>query len=160
MSFDIKTFNPADVMFSLGGATIVGWNSISIKRDSPPFTVKKGIRGKHTRIRSYDTSATITISLPQISDWNDVFSSIVTQDTESATGRCEIMLQDYSGSSLFSSTQAYVVDYAETTFDSSIQARAWTIQCLTTDNYFVGGASSPSTNLFDSAIRNISDFFS
>lgn len=155
---NIVTYNPKDVLFTLGGSYITGWNSFTISRE-PSFLLRKGIRGKHTRIRTYDTSAMITISLPQTSEWNDIFSSIVTNDIASATGRCEITLKDLSGSSFFESREAYIVGFAEVSFDSTIATRNWTIQCLSTTTYNVGGNSKATTQLFDSAVAQLKGLF-
>lgn len=157
---EISTYSPDSVILTIGGAYLVGWNSIAISRDSGQFNVIKGIRGKHTRVRSYDTAASIVIELPFSSEWNDIFSEIVTQDLQSATGRIEILLKDNSGRSLFKSSQAFVTRYADVTFDSTISSRVWNIQCLSTDVYVVGGSSNPSASLLSNAYSNISNLFS
>lgn len=156
---DISTYSPEAVILTLGGASLTGWNSISISRDSAQFNVIKGIRGKHTRVRSYDNSATIVIDLPMSSEWNYIFSQIVTQDVNSTTGRCEILLKDTSGNSIFKTSEAYVTRYADVTFDVSISSRVWTIQCLTTDVYTVGGSTSPAGSLLNSIYSSIGNLF-
>ena len=62
----VQTYNPADVLLDIGGYTLAGWESISISRRSLGFITVPGIRGKHTRVPSGDSSATITISLLQL----------------------------------------------------------------------------------------------
>lgn len=157
---EISTYSPDSVILTIGGAYLVGWNSIAISRDSSQFSTIKGIRGKHTRVRSYDTAASVVIELPFSSEWNDIFSEIVTQDLQSATGRIELLLKDNSGRSLFKSSQAFVTRYADVTFDSTISSRVWNIQCLSTDVYVVGGSSNPSASLLSNAYSNISNLFS
>src|ERR1043165_6090076 len=157
---EFSTYSPDSVILTIGGAYVVGWNSFAISRDSSEFTTIKGIRGKHTRVRSYDTAATIVVELPFSSEWNDIFSEIVTQDSVSATGRLEVFLKDNSGRSLFKSTQAFVTRYADVTFDATISSRVWQIQCLSTDVYIVGGSSNPSASLLSNAYSNLSDLFS
>lgn len=157
---DISTYSPEAVIFTLGGSTLTGWNSISINRDADQFTVIKGIRGKHTRSRNYDNSATIVLDLPMSSEWNYILSQIVTQDTASGTGRCEILIKDNSGRSLFKTTQAYVRKFADVTFDMTISSRIWTIQCLDVDVYTVGGSTSPAASLLNNVYSSISNIFS
>ncbi len=156
---EISTYSPESVLLILGGAALTGWNSISISRDADQFNVIKGIRGKHTRSRNYDNSATIVLELPFSSDWNYIFSQIVTQDTQSATGRCEILLKDNSGNSIFKTTQAYVRKFADVTFDATISSRVWTIQCLDVDVYTVGGSTSPAASLVSNVYNRVSSLF-
>lgn len=157
---DISTYSPEAVIFTLGGSTLTGWNSISITRDSDQFTVIKGIRGKHTRSKNYDNSATIVLDLPMSSEWNYILSQIVNQDTVSSTGRCEILIKDNSGRSLFKTTQAYVRKFADVTFDMTISSRIWTIQCLDVDVYTVGGSTSPAASLLNNIYSGINNIFS
>lgn len=156
---EISTYSPESVLLILGGAALTGWNSISISRDADQFNVIKGIRGKHTRSRNYDNSATIVLELPFSSDWNYILSQIVTQDTQSATGRCEILLKDNSGNSIFKTTQAYVRKFADVTFDATISSRVWTIQCLDVDVYTVGGSTSPAASLVSNIYNRVSSLF-
>lgn len=93
------------------------------------------------------------------SEWNYIFSQIVTQDVNSTTGRCEILLKDTSGNSIFKTSEAYVTRYADVTFDVSISSRVWTIQCLTTDVYTVGGSTSPAGSLLNSIYSSIGNLF-
>lgn len=156
---EISTYSPESVLLILGGAALTGWNSIGISRDAEQFNIIKGIRGKHTRSRNYDNSATIVLELPFSSDWNYILSQIVTQDSKSATGRCEILLKDNSGNSIFKTTQAYVRKFADVTFDATISSRVWTIQCLDVDVYTVGGSTSPAASLVSNIYNRVSSLF-
>ena len=156
---EISTYSPESVLLILGGAALTGWNSIFISRDADQFNVIKGIRGKHTRSRNYDKSTTIVLELPFSSDWNYILSQIVTQDSQSATGRCEILLKDNSGNSIFKTTQAYVRKFADVTFDATISSRVWTIQCLDVDVYTVGGSTSPAASLLSNVYNRVSSLF-
>ena len=59
----VNTYSPTDVKLVIGGYTIVGWDNVTIARRSQGFITIPGIRGKHTRVPSGDTSATITLVL-------------------------------------------------------------------------------------------------
>lgn len=150
----VTTYDPSSVFFTLGESILVGWSSIASARNKLPFNKIEGIRGKHTRTLNYDTSAIIRISLPFSSEWNSIFSEIVTQDLAYATARCEVMLKDTSGTTLVKSSEAYITNYADITFDNSISERVWTIQCMSTDVYTVGGTTSPTSSILD-AVNNI-----
>lgn len=158
-SFTVNTYSAKDVSLSFGGYQIAGWDSISITRTSPSFVTVKGIRGKHTRVPSGDTSATITVSILQTSPSNDVLSEVHRLDIENGTGRLDVMLKDSSGKSVFSSDEAYITSYPETTFSGGFEYRSWTIYCQTTKSYSVGGNSYPQTNLFNKALDAVSNIF-
>lgn len=156
---EISTYSPESVLLILGGAALTGWNSISISRDADQFNVIKGIRGKHTRSRNYDNSATIVLELPMSSEWNYILSQIITEDVKYSTGRCEILLKDNSGNSIFKTTQAFVRKPADVTFDATISSRVWTIQCLDVDVYTVGGSTSPAASLLSNVYNRVSSLF-
>lgn len=158
-SFTVNTYSPKDLSLSFGGYQIAGWDSISITRTSPSFITVKGIRGKHTRVPSGDTSATITVNILQTSPSNDVLSEVHRQDIETGTGRLDIMLKDNSGNSVFSSDEAYITSYPETTYSGNFEYRTWTIYCQTTKSYVVGGNSYPETNLFNAALNVVRNIF-
>lgn len=158
-SFTVNTYSPTDLSLSFGGYQIAGWDSISIVRNAPSFVTVRGIRGKHTRVPSGDTSATITVSILQTSPSNDVLSEVHRQDIESGTSRLDIMLKDSSGNSVFSSDEAYIVSYPETTYSNGFEYRSWTIYCQTTKSYIVGGNAYPETALFNAALNAIGNIF-
>lgn len=142
----VYTYAPSDVQLLIGGNHIVhGVIEISAKKNSKTFEIVKGIRGKNTRKRNRDTSCEISVTLLQTSTSNDVLSEIVSLDAQLGTGRLSLQLKDSSGSTLIKSDDAFIEDYADITFQETIQGRTWNIQCLTTSIFVVGGnATRPS----------------
>lgn len=155
----ITTYDPEGVLLTLGQQILVGWNSISVTRTRPAFTTIYGIKGKHTRTVSYDTSAVMKITLPFSSEWNSYFSDIVATDIARGTGRCEVTLKDTGGTSLFVTDQAFITGYADVVFDATITERVWTIQCLTTSSYKVGSTTSPTSSILDAINSGIATLF-
>lgn len=158
-SYTVATYSPSDVSLSFGGYSVVGWDNITISRTSPSFTTVKGIRGKHTRVPSGDTSATITLSIIQTSQSNDVLSEVHRLDIENGTGRLSITLKDGSGASVFSSDEAYIINYPETTYSGNLEMRNWTIFCQTTRSFIVAGNTNPQDSLFNTVINAVSNIF-
>lgn len=157
--FTVNCYSPSDVTLSFGGYQIAGWDTISITRRSQGFITVPGIRGKHTRVPSGDTSATITISLLQTSQTNDVLSEIHRLDLEYGTGRIALTLKDNSGNSVFSSDEGYITGYPETVYSGGFEQRVWTIFAQTTQSYNVAGNGTPNTNLFNSALNAVTSLF-
>lgn len=151
----VNTYSPKDVKLDIGGYIVVGWEDITVSRTSAGFTPVMGIRGKHTRVNSLDTSASIIINLNQTSPSNDVLSSIHSQDLQSGSGRIALTLKDLSGRTLISSSEAYIIAYPEAAFSRGFEFRAWTIFCQTTSGYTIGGNTKPNTPIVDSIIGGI-----
>lgn len=133
------TYTPKEVTLIVGGYTITGWEKISVTKNAPSFIPIRGIRGKNTRVRNTDTSVTIAVPLLQTSMGNDVFSQIHALDIERGTGRLEITLKDSSGTGVFGSSEAYIVDYPVVTYSGTFEYRVWTIFAQSTSTYNVGG---------------------
>jgi len=157
-SFTVQTYSPKDVILTIGGYQLTGWQSVNISRSVKGFNVIRGIRGKNTRVPNVDTSATITISLLQTAQGNDVLSRIHELDLDAGTARIALMLKDRSGRSVFSSNEAYITAYPTATFSGQFEYRNWEIFCQTTQSYVVGGNARPATDLLDRALGAAGDF--
>lgn len=136
---DVFTYRPGEVILTVCGYAIEGWTSIAIARNAPIFKQVRGIRGKNTRVMLRDSSSTIRVSLTQTAIANDVFSELVALDRSTGSERLEVVVKDTAGTSLFSSTTAYLDGFPETTFSASQTERNWSILCDKMDSYFVGG---------------------
>lgn len=157
-SFTVNTYSPKDVLFEIGGYQLTGWQSITTNRTVKGFTVIRGIRGKNTRVKNVDTSATITISLIQSSQGNDFLSYIHDLDLDEGTARIALTLKDKSGRSVFSSNEAYITGYPVATFSGQFEYRNWELFCQTTGTYTVGGNARPTTDLLDRGLSEIGNF--
>lgn len=159
-SFTVNCYSPKDVVLSIGGYQLTGWQSINITRSTKAFQVIRGIRGKNTRVPNKDTSATITISLLQSSASNEVMSWILDSDISEGTGRIALTLKDKSGTSVFSSAEAYITGYPTVSFTGQFEYRNWELFLQSTSTYTVGGNNRPATSLFDSALNAATNFVS
>lgn len=157
MSFDVQTYSPSEVVFTLAGTTISGWDNITIKRSSPSFKMVRGIRNRHTRVRNKDTSAVIEIGLVNTSSSNDLLTAIVEKDEQLGTGRIELMIKDTLGTFSFNSIEAYVTGYADMSFGEDVGTRTWIIECLSSS--YSRGEGWGIASLFNSASNAVSGLF-
>ena len=127
---DVKTYAPSEVFLTVGGYNVEGWNKISVRKVVPEFTTIRGIRGKHTRVRSKDGYATISVDVDMTSKANVVFKAILAKDIELGGARIEIQLADKSGTELFSTTEAFIQGSPERSYEKDITSRVWVIECL------------------------------
>lgn len=157
-SFTVNTYSPKDLILTIGGYTVTGWEKINISRRTKSFQTVPGIRGKHTRTASQDTSATLSFTLLQTTQSNDVLSAIQEQDNINKTGRLSITLKDISGTSIFSSDEGYLTSYPAVSYSGTFEYRTWEIFLQRTSSYIIAGNSRPTTNLFDSAFNAATSF--
>jgi len=130
MFYDVKTYAPDEVFLTFGGATVEGWESITVRRSSSEFKTVKGIRGKNTRISDPNTHSTIEIACHQTSMTNQILTRVVELDVNTQGVRLEVSLKDSSGWEVFSSEEAYVLRSADRGYRVDMGTRLWTIECL------------------------------
>ena len=157
MSFEVDTYSPSEVVLAFGGYPLTGWNTISIRTAKPYYNTARGIRGKNTRYRNIDTSATITFSCLQTGEANDIMSEIHRKDFTFGTGRISLTLKDNSGNSLFHSDEAFIDGFPETTYSGQFEYRVWSITCLTIKEWNTGGNSIAPNSLFNKATGFVGD---
>lgn len=130
MSFAVHTYSPADVNIMIAGYKISGWNSASVQHLAPKFKIIRGIRGKSTRVRNTDTSATVTIAIDQNSVSNALLEEIAIQDFYSGNGRLSVLISDPYGTGLFYSAEAFIEDKPSYTLEGEANDRSWVLHCM------------------------------
>lgn len=149
MAFEVNTYSPSEIMLAVSGYQITGFQKISVKRNSPSFTIIKGIRGKNSRQRNRDTSCIVTVDVIQTAMVNDVLTQILEEDLRTNSARLILNLTDGLGSSKIESREAFIEGYPELVYSDDIVYRRWSFVCLSTDLYRVGGNSKLSASAFD-----------
>lgn len=177
MSGNVLTYDPTSVTISVCGWIVPGIVSVSLVWKSEAFHVRKGIRGVHTRIYNPDRQATLVIELLPTSIANDVFTSIVLQDAAHHAGLLDpVSLKDSSGTSRFTTSQAFLKTFPEMTFNAEgIVTRRWEIEILSfvlasgnvggnsgngiDINDIITGAMSSASGLVEDSLGAISGYF-
>jgi len=149
----IYTYSPSDIMLTVSGYTITGFDRIAVQRNSPPFKQIKGIRGQNTRVRNRDTSCTVTVDLIQTSLANDVLSELLDKDLQTNSVRLSLSLTDTLGNSKIESSECYVSTFPELVFTNDIQLRRWTLTCLSTSTFNTAGNARLGGNSFMDAVK-------
>ncbi|WPJ20665.1 baseplate protein [Pseudomonas phage vB_PF_Y1-MI] len=147
MASDVLTYSPSDVKLIVCGHVLTGVVSVTLEwKGSKPFTVYRGIRGRHTRVFSPDLYATVTVELLQTSITNDVFTSILTQDRLLQSARIEFSVNDKSGTTAYQTSEAFLSAYPDIGLSEVLQSRKWEIQCL---DFLSGGLGGNARQGFD-----------
>lgn len=177
MSGSVLTYDPSSVTISVCGWIVPGIVSITLQWKSEVFSVRKGIRGVHTRVYNPDRQSTLVLELLPTSIANDVFTSIVLQDAQHHAGLLDpVSLKDSSGTSRFTTSQAFLKTFPELSFNADgIQTRKWEIEILSfvtasgniggnasngiDINDIVSGALSSASGLVEDGLGAVSGFF-
>ena len=143
MAKTVRTYRPKDISFILGGYEVGGFESITATIVPEKFKIIKGIRGQHTRVKTFDQSGEIQIRLLQTSPMNDLLSDILNADIAQQAGRLAIQLKDRSGDSLIISDSAFIMGLpSDITYSDGLNSRVWTIRMLTCEAKVGGNSSS------------------
>lgn len=131
MSGSVLTYDPSSVTIVVCGYVIPGLVSVTLQWKSSVFSVHKGIRGEHTRVYTPDRQSTLILEVLPTSIANDLFTQLVLEDANLMTGRLEVQLKDTSGTSRFTTTNAYMSTFPELSFNAEgITTRKWEIEIL------------------------------
>ena len=149
MAADVYTYSPSEVRLTFGGYNVEGWVNIGITRNTEFVKQIRGIRGKHAKEVSRDTSSTILLTLLQTSETNTVFSQIL--EIEQGTNglvRMEVTLADKAGGSVFQSNEVYIGGYPTVSYSSEIAEVQWKLLC-DTSTWTIKGNAQNSSGLMD-----------
>lgn len=153
MAGAILTYTPSDVKLAICGYVMTGIVKLDVEWNAEAFRMVRGIRGHNTRVQNLDSSAILTLELLPTSSSNDVLSSLLIADKVTQSSRLLVSIQDTSGRTSISSSEAYISKFPAVSFSDELQNRVWVIHMLETEAK-VGGNSKRLPDLFNS----ISDF--
>lgn len=156
---DVLTYVPSNVVLLISGVQIEGWNTIKITRNAPSFKQVRGIRGKNTRTRIKDSSASITIETPQTELINEVFSKCLEADEQTGNVRLDITLREITGTSFFNTTTGYVLGRPELSYSNGLANNTWLLSCDDSQMYN-GCAKSAAVGIVEDGIARLKDFVS
>jgi len=136
-----KVYDPNQLSVIFGVSPIVGFaedTMINIDVEDPQYNINSDIHGEVTRFKVNKNLAKITITLTQSSSSNDLLSNYVELDRQNNSGVFLVMIKDTNGTTLFSSTAAYVEQVPSIEFGNDNKTREWVIRA-TNVTKFIGG---------------------
>ncbi|MBG23778.1 MAG: hypothetical protein CMF22_10025 [Idiomarinaceae bacterium] len=149
----LATFSPKDIVFSINDYLITDFANgtfININKNSPNFMQVRGIRGKHTRVRTRDRSGSVTFSLMQTSNQNDLLSELAYQDDVNQTGHLLLTIRDVGGQTSLQFGNAYLASTPNLSYGAaSTTPREWTINFEFITTYEVGGNERSPFDILD-----------
>lgn len=140
---DVSTYNPDAVTVVVGGIPISGFADgtfVEIEPMSDGVTSVSGADGEIARAISTDRRHTVTLTLLQTSDSNDLLAGLYGVDLESTAGAMvPVIVSDLSGRSLFAASKAWITKLPKTTFSKGIESKAWVLHTGRPSVYLPGG---------------------
>lgn len=121
----LRTYDPKQVIFTWNGIVITGFapgTFITAARTTDLWELIVGADGEATRVKSNDRSGSVTATLQQGSQANDLLMAQLIADEIGNTGVGAILIKDFTGNSFVAGAQAFikrVPDFARATADES-----------------------------------------
>lgn len=131
MSSKIKTYNPKEVVASIGSHIITGYaddSFITIEPSGDGITMKVGCDGEVARAVSPDNTFKVKIALLQTSDSNAYFDQMADRDRDTGDGMEPLLIKDLKGGLVFSTEAAWVTKKASVTRGKETNNREWELQ--------------------------------
>ena len=132
----------------LGRHTVTGLadgDSFSLAWDNPQFELRIGNRGLTSRFKRFVRSATITLTMLETSDDNDLFSRFWAADYYTPGGLLfTFSLADSNGRTVLSAPLgAWFTQLPDVTIGDGTGTRVWTIQTALIEGIVGGKAATP-----------------
>lgn len=138
----IKTFDPNQVTVIAGDFIISGFADdvfITVDRVDETYDVSRNVHGTNSlRVKKNNNDATITLTLSQDSESNDVFSNFYVAGRFGLPDRFTLMITDNKNKTQFKSQDAWVQQVPSGTFANTFQNRSWTIMASNLDYNLAG----------------------
>lgn len=140
----LRTYDPKRVSIIVGAAIMSGLAEdtfVSVEEIGDGVTSVSGADGEVARSMSADRRARVTLTLQQTSPSNDALSALLQIDRASGgNGVFAVAITDLRGSSLMTSSEAWIVKAPTSEFAATVGTREWTIE--TASSYFWAGSNT------------------
>ena len=149
----LGTYSPENIVIVLSNSkmshTISGYADgtfMSITRQAPHAALYTGADLSNARVVRGNKGATVTLTLHQAGESNDVLSALLAADELSRDGSdCfSITIKDTIGRSMYYSPVAFLGNNPDASFGVDIETRDWQIHCVSlTQNTAGNGKVTP-----------------
>lgn len=152
MSNTLRHYSPEDITVLLFGVVpLTGFISgtfVNISKDLAPFSSARTSDGQVARLYSNDQTYTVTLTLQNTSEGNEILNKLLLIDEITQRGKFPLLIKDQLGSSIFFSTTSWIEGVPDVGYGQDISERTWTIRSSQAVNY-IGGNADASTLIED-----------
>ncbi|ODN41243.1 phage structural protein [Piscirickettsia litoralis] len=124
------TYSAEDVIVIIGGISVSGFadgSAVKIKRNTPTFKSKVGMKGDVTRVKSSDRTGLLTLTLKQSSNINQAFSALALADEATGDGVFPILVKSPNNFTIAVAEHAYIQEWPEIDFSDDESNIEWQI---------------------------------
>ena len=125
---EIKTYNPKEIVITLGSHIVTGYaddSFVTIDPNGDGVTKKVGCDGEIVRSLSPDKTYVIKLSVLQTSSTNSMLQESFIHDMETGDGMFPILIKDLKGGMLFSAEACWAARPASRGFGRESANREW-----------------------------------
>lgn len=135
----LGTYSPENIVIVLSNSkmshTVSGYADgtfLSISRQAPHATLYTGADLSNARVVRGNKGATVSLTLHQAGESNDVLSALLAADEESRDGTdCfSVTIKDTIGRSMYYSPVAFLGNNPDASFGVDIETREWQLHCV------------------------------
>lgn len=146
---NLGNYSPEDVVMIISNDrfshTISGLADgafISYAREVPRATLYTGADLSAARVLRRNKSGTVTLTLHQASESNDVLSELARLDEEAHNNDWlfNVTIKDLLGRSVFFAPQAFIGNDPDVSYSTDLETREWTIQVMNVERHFGGNS--------------------
>lgn len=132
MSEVLAHYSPEDITVLLYGVYpvtgFVAGTFLNISKDVNPYSAARTSDGQVARLYNRDATYTITITLHNTAEANEVLTKLWQIDEITQRGKFPLLIKDQLGSSLLFSTTTWIESVPDMTFSEEITERTWTLR--------------------------------
>ncbi|MNF84770.1 hypothetical protein D3C84_671480 [compost metagenome] len=129
---DLMHYSPEDITILVAGfipiSGLIDGTFVTISKDLAVFSTARTSDGQVARLYSNDSTYTITITLQNTAESNDILTKLWQVDEISQMGKFPLMIKDQLGTSLFFSTTSWIESVPTMEYSTNISDRVWVIR--------------------------------
>jgi hypothetical protein len=137
----IESYDPKQILILIAGVPISGLADgtfVSIERQEDAFTAVSGADGQVARVKSNNAIGTLTLTIMQTSQSNQLLSGLALADQRNNAGTFPVLIKDNEGTTLIFSAEGWVQRMPTVEYSKDISNREWIIT-LSELTYNIGG---------------------
>lgn len=142
----IESYDPRQVIILIGGIPMSGLADgtfVSIERQEDAYTAVSGADGQVARVKSNNAIGTLTLTLMQTSNSNQVLSAFALADQRNNSGTFPVLIKDNEGTTLIFSAEGWIQRMPTVEYSKDMSNREWIIT-LSELTYNIGGNTTQS----------------
>ncbi len=126
----IETFDPKDLLVSVGGLLLTGFASrmITVERDTHTVKDERGVEGEVTRYLSEDRRGLLTFTLLPYSPSNLGLSALINLDEITGATVFSVVIKDGRGLDVVVAPVCWLRGHAKIDWSNGVDNRVWNVR--------------------------------